>query len=146
MASRAHRSFCCLVVLFVTVCPCLGVAYDGLVQKQDVYSPQYKTVGGETLKDVRFGYEVYGKLNANKDNAILVLPFFSGNGHAAGKFAASDQDAGYWDSIIGPAKPLDTDRFCIIAGDGLISQAVKDGQTITTGPAWNDPAPASLMA
>ena len=138
MASRAHRSFCCLVVLFVTVCPCLGIAYDGLVQKQVFTLPSFKTVGGEMLKDVRFGYEVYGKLNANKDNAILILPFFSGNGHAAGKFAASDQDAGYWDSIIGPAKPLDTDRFCIIAGDGLISQPVKDGQTVTTGPASID--------
>jgi homoserine O-acetyltransferase len=138
MASRTRRSICCLVVLFVTVCPRLSIAYDGLVQKQVFTLPSFKTEGGEVLKDVRFGYEVYGKLNANKDNAILILPFFSGNGHAAGKFAASDQNAGYWDNVIGPGKPLDTDRFCIIAGDGLISQPVKDGQTITTGPASID--------
>jgi homoserine O-acetyltransferase/O-succinyltransferase len=131
---------CYLGALFAVVCPRVSIAYDALVQKQVFSLPSFATVGGEALKNVRFGYEVYGKLNANKDNAILILPFFSGNGHAAGKFAADDQDAGYWDSIIGPGKPLDTDRFCIIAGDGLISQAVKDGQTVTTGPASIDPS------
>ncbi len=91
------------------------------------------------LKDVHFGYEMYGELNAAKDNAILILPYFSGTGHAAGKFAETDQQPGYWDSIIGPGKPLDTDRFCIIAGDGLINQTIKDGHTVTTGPASIDP-------
>ncbi len=91
-------------------------------------------------KSVRFGYEIYGRLNAAKDNAILILPYFSGTGHAAGKFAETDQSPGYWDSIIGSGKPLDTDRYCIIAGDGLINQAVKDGHTVTTGPASIDPS------
>lgn len=92
------------------------------------------------LKDVRFGCEMYGGLNAAKDNAILILPYFSGTGHAAGKFSGTDQQPGYWDSIIGPGKPLDTDRFCIIAGDGLINQTIKDGHTVTTGPASIDPS------
>ncbi len=83
---------------------------------------------------------MYGELNAAKDNAVLILPYFSGTGHAAGKFAETDQQPGYWDSIIGPGKPLDTDRFCIVAGDGLINQTIRDGHTITTGPASIDPS------
>jgi homoserine acetyltransferase len=37
-------------------------------------------------------------------------------------------------------KPLDTDKYCVIAGDGLINQAIKDGHTVTTGPASADPS------
>jgi homoserine O-acetyltransferase len=117
----------------------LGSAYDHLVVKRVFTLPSFTTVGGDVLKDVRFGYEMYGELNAAKDNAILILPYFSGTGHAAGKFTETDQQPGYWDSIIGPGKPLDTDRFCIVAGDGLINQTIKDGHTVTTGPASIDP-------
>jgi homoserine O-acetyltransferase/O-succinyltransferase len=138
-ATRLTRYFV-LSLCLSTVCPRLAVAYDGLVEKKVLTLPSFATVGGEVLKNMRFGYEMYGRLNAAKDNAILVLPYFSGTGHAAGKFAKSDPAPGYWDSIIGPGKPLDTDRYCIIAGDGLINQATKDGHTITTGPASIDPS------
>jgi homoserine O-acetyltransferase/O-succinyltransferase len=89
---------------------------------------------------VRFGYETYVHLNANRDNAILILPYFSGTGHAARKFGETDQEPGYWDSIIGSGKPLDTDKYFVIAGDGLINQGPKDGHTVTTGPASIDPS------
>jgi homoserine O-acetyltransferase len=126
------------VSLFVLLCPGLAAAYEGLVEKKVFTIPSFTTVSGETLKDVRFGYETYGNLDATKGNAILILPYFSGTGHAAGKFADSDQAPGYWDSIIGPGKPLDTDRYFVIASDGLINQAIKDGHTVTTGPASID--------
>jgi len=129
----------CLIFSLLLLSPRSGNAYDPLVEKKVFTLPSYTTVGGDVIKDVRFGYEIYGELNAAKDNAILILPYFSGTGHAAGKFAQTDQQPGYWDSIIGPGKPLDTDRFCIIAGDGLISQSIKDGHTITTGPASIEP-------
>jgi len=131
--------FYCLVSLLLALGSHSVAAYDGPVEKRVFTLPSFTTVGGDTLRDVRFGYEVYGRLNAAKDNAILILPYFSGTGHAAGKFADTDQAPGYWDSIIGPGKPLDTDRYCVIAGDGLINQAIKDGHTVTTGPASIDP-------
>jgi homoserine O-acetyltransferase/O-succinyltransferase len=131
---------CCFVVIFLILCPRVGSAFDGLVEKKVFTIPSFTTVTGDVLKDVHFGYETYGHLDANKGNAILILPYFSGTGHAAGKFAESDQAPGYWDSIIGPGKPLDTDRYFIIAGDGLINQAIKDGHTVTTGPASIDPS------
>ena len=130
----------CLIFSLLLLCSHSSNAYDLLVEKKVFTLPSYTTVGGDVIKDVRFGYELYGNLNAAKDNAVLILPYFSGNGHAAGKFAQTDQQPGYWDSIIGPGKPLDTDRFCVIAGDGLISQSIKDGHTITTGPASINPS------
>jgi homoserine O-acetyltransferase len=135
----SRYDLCCLLFLAILLFPRLGTAYDRLVEKEVFTLPSFTTVGGHVLKDVRFGYEMYGHLNAAKDNAILILPYFSGTGHAAGKFAATDQSPGYWDSIIGSGKPLDTDRYCIIAGDGLINQTIKDGHTVTTGPASIDP-------
>jgi homoserine O-acetyltransferase/O-succinyltransferase len=124
----------CLVSLLLILGSHSVAAYDGLVEKKVFTIPSFTTVGGDALRDVRFGYEVYGRLNAARDNAILVLPYFGGTGHAAGKFADTDQAPGYWDSIIGPGKPLDTDRYCVIAGDGLINQVIKDGHTVMTGP------------
>ena len=141
MRTATNRlGFLCLAFLLSLFWPRLGNAYEHLVVKQVFTLPSFTTVGGDVLKDVHFGYEMYGELNAAKDNAILILPYFSGTGHAAGKFAETDQQPGYWDSIIGPGKPLDTDRFCIIAGDGLINQTIKDGHTVTTGPASIDPS------
>jgi homoserine acetyltransferase len=67
--------------------------------------PSYTTVNGATIKNVAVGYETYGTLNAARDNVILVAHFFSGNSHAAGKYAASDAAPGYRDVIIGAGKP-----------------------------------------
>src|SRR2546425_443818 len=81
------------------------------------------------------GFVTYGTLNAARDNVILVAPFYSGNSHAAGKYAASDPAPGYWDAIIGSGKPVDTDRFFVVSSDTLVNLNVKDPKTITTGPA-----------
>ena len=136
-----HRGWYFFILFaLLVVYPGFGAAYDGLVEKKVFTLPSFTTVGGDVLKDVRFGYETYGRLNANRDNAILILPFFGGTGHAAGKFVETDQEPGYWDSIIGSGRPLDTDKYFVIAGDGLINQGTKDGHTVTTGPASIDPS------
>ena len=118
-------SLVCLAFSLSLLCPRPGSAYDHLVEKKVFEVPAFTTTGGDVLKDVRFGYEMYGELNAAKDNAILILPYFSGTGHAAGKFAASDPQPGYWDSIIGPGKPLDTDRFASSPAMGLSTRALR---------------------
>jgi len=114
-------------------------AYDGLVEKKTFAMPSYTTVNGGTIKNVTVGYETYGTLNAARDNAVLVAHFFSGNSHAAGKYAATDAAPGYWDAIIGSGKPIDTDRFFVISSDTLVNLNVKDGKTVTTGPASVNP-------
>jgi homoserine O-acetyltransferase len=84
------------------------------------------------------GYETYGTLNAAGDNAILVCHFFSGNSHAAGRYKGEDR-RGYWDSIIGSGKPVDTDKYFVLSVDTLANLNTKDRNTITTGPASIDP-------
>jgi len=111
-----------------------------LVNKQIFTLPSYKTVAGQEIRDVRIGYETYGKLNDTGDNAIFVAHFYSGTSHAAGKYKESDAAPGYWDSIIGPGKAIDTDKFFVISADTLVNINVKDPMVTTTGPASIDPA------
>ncbi len=97
---------CAVLLVLILAAPVFG--YDGPVDKKVFSMPAYTTVGGQTIKDVRIGYETYGTLNARKDNVILIAHFFSGNSHAAGKYRASDAAPGYWDGIIGSGKPIVT--------------------------------------
>jgi len=110
-----------------------------LTEKKVFILPQYTTVGGKVIKNVRVGYESYGKLNAAGDNAVFVAHFFSGNSHAAGKYKPEDKVAGYWDSVIGPGKPFDTDRYFVLSADTLVNLNAKDPNTVTTGPASVNP-------
>jgi homoserine O-acetyltransferase len=110
-----------------------------LTQKKVFELPSYTTVGGKVIKQVRVGYETYGALNADKSNAIFIAHFYSGTSHAAGKYKASDAAAGYWDSIIGPGKPIDTNRFFVISADTLSNLNTKDPNVTTTGPSSINP-------
>lgn len=115
-------------------------AYDELVEKKVfAMKSDYKTLGGKTIKNVRIGYETYGKLNEARDNVILIGHYFSGNSHAAGKYSADEKVAGYWDSIIGSGKAIDTDKYFVISSDTLANMNTKDPKTITTGPATINP-------
>ena len=114
-------------------------AYDKPVEKKVFALPSYTTVGGKTIKDVKVGYETYGTLNAAGDNAVFVAHFYSGNSHAAGKYKESDAAPGYWNGIIGPGKPIDTDKYFVISADTLSNLNTKDPNTTTTGPASINP-------
>ncbi|UZF93489.1 E22 family MetX-like putative esterase [Bosea sp. NBC_00550] len=114
-------------------------AQDLMVEKKVFELPSFTTQSGRTLKQVRVGWESYGTLNADKSNAVLICHFFSGNSHAAGKYAASDAAPGYWDAIIGPGKAIDTDKYFVIASDTLVNLNTGDPKTTTTGPASIDP-------
>lgn len=74
---------------------------------------------GQTLPQFHLAYETYGKLNANQSNAVLVCHALSGNHHVAGKYQDTDKSAGWWDNLIGPGKPLDTNKFFVIGLNNL---------------------------
>ncbi|WP_420935610.1 E22 family MetX-like putative esterase [Alteromonas sp. A081] len=111
-----------------------------LVNKHTFHMDSFTTFGGKTIKDVKVGWEAYGKLNAQKDNVILITHYFSGTSHAAGKYSALDENAGYWDSIIGPGKAIDTSRFFVISADTLVNLNAYDEKVVTTGPATINPS------
>ena len=72
---------------------------------------------GATLSPVTIAYETYGRLNADRSNAVLICHALSGSGHAAGFHAATDDKPGWWDDCIGPGKAFDTDRFFVICSN-----------------------------
>ena len=94
---------------------------------------------GAMLNDVLLGYETAGQLNAAGDNAILVCHHFSGHSHAAGRYAESDAEPGWWDALIGPGKPLDTDRYFVVSTDALGCVRMDAPHGLTTGPASLNP-------
>jgi homoserine O-acetyltransferase len=70
---------------------------------------------GATLSGFELIYETYGELNTNASNAILICHALSGHHHAAGVHHPDDEKPGWWNTCIGPGKPIDTDRFYVIA-------------------------------
>jgi homoserine O-acetyltransferase len=112
----------------------------GLVEKKTFSMPAFTTQGGRTIRDVRVGWESYGTLNAARDNVVIVPHFFTGNSNAAGRYKADAPAPGYWDAIIGPGKAIDTSKYFVVSVDSLVNLNVKDGVTVTTGPATVDPA------
>lgn len=110
-----------------------------IVEKQVFEVDSFQTFAGKTIKKVKLGWESYGNLNADKSNAILITHYFTGNSHAAGKYNESDKAAGYWDSLIGPGKAIDTNKYFVLSMDTLANVAVNDPNVITTGPASIDP-------
>lgn len=69
---------------------------------------------GAQLRDYDLVYETYGTLNADKSNAILVCHALNASHHVAGVYEGQDKSEGWWDNLIGPGKPLDTDRFFVV--------------------------------
>ncbi|AMJ59422.1 E22 family MetX-like putative esterase [Bosea sp. PAMC 26642] len=128
----------CMVMAGLTMTE-TAAAQDLMVEKKVFELPSYTTQGGRTLKNVKVGWESYGTLNADKSNAILICHFFSGNSHAAGKYAAADAAPGYWDAIVGPGKAIDTNRYFVLSSDTLVNLNTGDPKTTTTGPASLDP-------
>ena len=89
---------------------------------------------GRELADYQLVYETYGELNAARSNAVLICHALSGHHHAAGYHNPDDRKPGWWDSAIGPGKPIDTNRFFVVALNNL------GGCNGSTGPASLNPA------
>ena len=101
----------------------------GIVKsKKFICKNPLKLNSGVLLKEFELTYETYGKLNAKRDNAVLVCHALSGNHHLAGRYSSSDKYPGWWDSLIGPNKPLDTNKFFVIGVNNL------GGSHGSTGP------------
>ena len=89
---------------------------------------------GARLDAYTLVYETYGKLDAERSNAVLVCHALNASHHVAGTHAGVEKSTGWWDNLVGPGKPLDTDRFFVIGINNLGSCFG------STGPAEADPA------
>ena len=89
---------------------------------------------GATLADYTLVYETYGTLNADRSNAVLVCHALNASHHVAGSYEGKPKSEGWWNNMVGPGKPLDTDRFFVIGVNNLGSCFG------STGPMHNNPA------
>jgi homoserine O-acetyltransferase len=74
---------------------------------------------GALIRDYALSYETYGALNADRSNAVLVCHALNASHHVAGTYADIPKSEGWWDNMIGPGKPLDTNRFFVIGVNNL---------------------------
>lgn len=91
-------------------------------------------VCGRTLGPIDVAYETYGRPSPEADNVVLICHALSGSAHAAGFHRHTDRKPGWWDAMIGPGKPIDTDRYYVICSNFL------GGCSGTTGPSSINPA------
>ena len=89
---------------------------------------------GARLQDYSLVYETYGKLNADRSNAVLVCHALNASHHVAGTYEGQPKSEGWWDNLVGPGKPLDTSRFFVI---GINNPGSCFG---STGPMHTHPA------
>lgn len=107
----------------------------GLVRTQSVtFKEEFFLQSGRILSPVTVAYETYGALNGDKSNAILICHALTGSAHAAGYNSPDDEKPGWWDDMIGPCKPFDTNKYFIICSNMLGSCYG------TTGPSSIDPS------
>ncbi len=74
---------------------------------------------GASIRDYALAFETYGTLNADRSNAVLICHALNASHHVAGVYAGQDKSEGWWDTMIGPGKPVDTDRFFVIGVNNL---------------------------
>jgi homoserine O-acetyltransferase/O-succinyltransferase len=74
---------------------------------------------GAAIRDYSLAYETYGTLNAERSNAVLICHALNASHHVAGTYAGQERSEGWWDTMIGPGKPVDTDRFFVIGVNNL---------------------------
>ena len=110
----------------------------GLVTPQTIrFDQPLELISGATLDHYELVYETYGTLNAERSNAVLICHALSGNHHAAGYHLDSDgrpeRKPGWWETAIGPGKPIDTNRFFVVCPNNL------GGCNGSTGPISTNP-------
>ena len=93
----------------------------------------FKLESGKTLPALEIRYETYGTLNADKSNVVWVCSPLTADAHVAGYYTENDKKPGWWDALIGPGKPVDTDKFFVVCSNIL------GGCKGSTGPASINP-------
>ena len=122
----------------------------GIVSPRRAHFPEALYLeSGEVLNGFELIYETYGELRADGSNAVLVCHALSGNHHAAGFHSENDAKPGWWDTVIGPGKPIDTNRFFVVCPNNI---GGCDGSTgpnslcEATGEPWGSHFPQVTVA
>jgi len=98
-----------------------------------------KLACGKSLPGYELAYETYGELNKRRNNAVLVCHALNASHHVAGTWADEPENVGWWDNMVGPGKPLDTNRFFVVGVNNLGSCFGSTGPVSmnpATGKTW----------
>ena len=111
----------------------------GIVTPQTIaFEQPFALQNGATLPRFDLITETYGTLNADKSNAILICHALSGTHHVAGRHHPDDKHPGWWDNMVGPNKPVDTNRFFVVGLNNLGGCAGSSGP-LSINPATGKP-------
>ncbi len=92
----------------------------GVVEEQKAsFSEPLRLKSSALLPAYELAYETYGTLNAARSNAVLVCHALNASHHVAGVYADDPKNVGWWDNLVGPGKPLDTNRFFVVGSNYL---------------------------
>ncbi|SEC03181.1 homoserine O-acetyltransferase [Paramicrobacterium humi] len=111
--------------------PATGAWRDGDPAGDRVFADlgAFSFEAGGFVPHVRLAYETWGTLNEERDNAVLVLHALTGDSHVRGPAGRGHATAGWWEDVVGPGLPVDTDRYFVVAPNML------GGCQGSTGPA-----------
>lgn len=93
---------------------------------------------GKLLRNVNVRYETYGRLEPDKSNAVLILHALSGDAHVAGRHSPEDRKPGWWDDMVGPGRPVDTNKYFVVCSN------IIGGCSGSTGPRSVNPETGRL--
>jgi homoserine O-acetyltransferase len=96
-----------------------GRSVGAVVARRARFDAPLPLACGASLPAYELAYETYGTLNADRSNAVLVCHALNASHHVAGFYADDPENVGWWDNMIGPGKPLDTDRFFVVGVNNL---------------------------
>src|SRR5436305_1648372 len=92
----------------------IGTVHDRFFTLRD-----FPVADGTVMPEATIVYETYGRLAPDGRNAVLVTHGYTGSHHAAGRNPANGNQPGSWDGLIGPGKPIDTDKLFVVASNML---------------------------
>ena len=127
MTSRALLAVVTLFLAACTVAPTPGGNGSAMVTPDSMESVVKRTFtvygfrlqSGKTLPEMTLAFETYGRLAADGRNAILVTHGGTGSHHMAGKYSLTDRAPGGWDTLIGPGKAIDTNKYFVVSSNVL---------------------------
>lgn len=102
------------------------------------FNEPLQLASGATLREYSLAFETYGTLNAEKSNAVLICHALNASHHVAGSYENQPKSEGWWDNMVGPGKPVDTDHFFVIGVNNLGSCFGSSGP-LSTDPATGKP-------
>lgn len=107
------------------------------------FAEPLKLASGDVLSEYSLAFETYGSLNSQKTNAVLICHALNASHHVAGVYENQVKSEGWWDNMIGPGKPVDTDHFFVIGVNNLGSCFGSTGP-LSTNPVTGKPYGANF--